>query len=163
MRLKIDRIARPYEGCHISDGVGDHELATQATGDVQCLVKITRTGRVDGDQFQVCPVKIGKARLGGSFLSGGLDIGRKLGWDLDGCPNGRQALRQLLRHNRWQSEFAGGHDRSLTVLDASLAKLARRGSPFVAAYFVVARRPKACRLAPPQHGDARSGSGRSVS
>jgi hypothetical protein len=70
MRLKIDRIARPYEGCHISDGVGDHELATQAAGDVQRLVKITRTVRIDGDQFQICAVKIGKPRLGDAVQVG---------------------------------------------------------------------------------------------
>jgi hypothetical protein len=43
------------------------------------------------------------------------------------------------------------------VLIASLAKLARRGSRFEAAYFVVAQGRKACPLAPPQHGGARSG------
>jgi hypothetical protein len=42
------------------------------------------------------------------------------------------------------------------VLIASLAKLAPRGSRFVAAYFVVARGRKACPLHPPQHGGARS-------
>jgi hypothetical protein len=40
---------------------------------------------------------------------------------------------------------------------ASLASLVRRGSRLEPAYFVVARRRKACRLAPPQHGGARSG------
>ena len=39
---------------------------------------------------------------------------------------------------------------------APLATLAPRGSRFVVAYFVVVRRRKACRLTPPQHGDARS-------
>ena len=42
-------------------------------------------------------------------------------------------------------------------LIALLAALAPRGSRFVAAYFVVARRRKACPLTPPQHGGARSG------
>jgi two-component system, OmpR family, response regulator len=40
---------------------------------------------------------------------------------------------------------------------APLAALAPRGSRRGAAYFVVARRRKACRLAAPQHGGARSG------
>jgi hypothetical protein len=43
------------------------------------------------------------------------------------------------------------------VLIASLAKLARRGSRFKAADFVVALGRKACSVAPPQHGSARSG------
>ena len=96
VRLKIDRIAWRDESCHISDRVGDHELATQAAGDVQRLIKITRTGRIDGDQFQIRAVKIRKARLGGSFLRGSLDFDRKVGRHFGGCPNGRQALRQFL-------------------------------------------------------------------
>ena len=83
---QIDRIAWPYESCHISDGVGDHELATQAARDsMQCLIKITRTSRVNGDQFQIRPVKIRKARLGGGFLGCDLDFGRKFGGHLDGA------------------------------------------------------------------------------
>src|SRR5215207_574531 len=50
VRLKIDRIARCDESRHISDCVGDHELTTQPAGDVQRLIKITRTVRIDGDQ-----------------------------------------------------------------------------------------------------------------
>jgi len=42
-------------------------------------------------------------------------------------------------------------------LIASLAALAPRGSRLEPAYFVVVRRRKVCRLAPPQHGEARSG------
>ena len=135
VRLKIDRIAWRDESCHISDRVGDHELTTQAAGDVQRLIKITRTGRIDGDQFQIRAVKIRKARLGGSFLGGGLDFGRKVGRHLGGCPNGRQALRQFLGHDWWQSEFAGGHDRSLTARltrSCSRAQFSRAGRAGIA-------------------------------
>jgi hypothetical protein len=101
VRLKIDRIVWSDESCHISDRVGDHELATRAAGDVQRLIKIARTSWIDGDQFQIRAIKIRKARLGGSFLRGSLDFDRKAGRHFDGCPNGRQALRQSLGHNWW--------------------------------------------------------------
>jgi len=55
------------------------------------------------------------------------------------------------------SETRGAETRiEPTYLIASLAKLARRGSRFVAAYFVVVPGRKACPLTPPQHGAARS-------
>jgi hypothetical protein len=54
------------------------------------------------------------------------------------------------------SRFAYQPPNSRSYLIAPLAALASRGSRFPAAYFVVARRRKACRLAPPQHGGARS-------
>src|SRR4029453_10860122 len=49
-----------------------------------------------------------------------------------------------------------GHRLTLPCLIAPLAMLAPRGSRLAAAYFVVTRRRKACPLAPPQHGGARS-------
>jgi hypothetical protein len=52
VRLKIDRIVWSDESRHISDRVGDHELATRAAGDMQRLIKIARTGWIDGDQFR---------------------------------------------------------------------------------------------------------------
>ena len=49
-----------------------------------------------------------------------------------------------------------GHRLTLPCLIAPLAPLAPRGSRLAAAYFVVTPGRKACPLAPPQHGGARS-------
>src|SRR6187200_3083796 len=68
----------------------------------------------------------------------------------------RRAARARIRTAEFRgssSKNAGGKDPpAFSILIASLAKLARRGSRLIAAYSVVARRRKACRLPPPQHG-----------
>jgi hypothetical protein len=53
------------------------------------LIKITRTGRIDGDQLQIGAVKIRKVRFAGGPLGGNLDLDRKGVWHLSSLPDSR--------------------------------------------------------------------------
>jgi len=88
MRLEIDRIAWPDESGHIGDRVRDHEFTPRTARNVQRLIKITRTRRINGDQLQIRAIKIRKARFGGGHLRGSLDFDRKVQRYFCGCPNG---------------------------------------------------------------------------
>ena len=57
--LPVHGVARGDEGGHVGDGVGDDE-AVAGTGDVQGLVEVTGTGRVDGEEVEVGPVQLGQ-------------------------------------------------------------------------------------------------------
>jgi hypothetical protein len=88
MCLEIDGIAWPDESGHIGYRVRDHKFTTRTASDMQRLIKITRTCRIDGDQLQIRAIKIRKAGFGSGFLRGSLDFHRKVQRHFGGCPNG---------------------------------------------------------------------------
>jgi hypothetical protein len=53
------------------------------------LIKIRRSGRIDGDQLQIGAIKIRKVWFGGGLLGGNLDLDWKGVWHLRSFPDSR--------------------------------------------------------------------------
>jgi hypothetical protein len=104
VRLGVDRTARRHEGRDVGDGVVD-PIAARVPLQGDGLVEIARSRRIEGEELDVAPVLVGKARAAGRRLGLFDDRRGELGGDVVLGADGGEAGREV-RRDRWSGTEA---------------------------------------------------------